>query len=223
MGLIGLTAITAVAEPYWVSWSGDSSPEEEGWSRTFTDANGVAGQGGAIRTLEGGSLFLDGLRDVDIVDAYEMSRGIDPDPGEVFEIRWGLNFVDIPNSPRMDVGITVFSDQATAIVLRFGASAFRSMFESTEAIPIDMTIRHDFVIRSIDMESYELFIDGAPARSGAFRPTVSNSRVGWGDSVQGVASHSSWDYIEFGVVPEPSTGIVVVVAATIVQTVRRRT
>jgi hypothetical protein len=69
----------ARAAPYWVSYQGNDFPENEGWERTFTDPNGVVGQGGAIRTLENGSLVLNSREDVSIVDFYNMHRQIDPE------------------------------------------------------------------------------------------------------------------------------------------------
>ncbi len=208
-GLIGLTAATAVADPYWVSWSGDSFPEEDGWSRTFTDANGIAGQGGATRKLADGVMVLDSRRDWDIVDFYQMSREIDPELGEEFVLRWGLEVDEVSDNFPFDAGISVFSDQSTVVAFRFGEDGFQSLRESDETIPLDLSVPHEFVLRSADMATYSLFVDGVHSRSGVFFPTVSESRIGWGDVIQGAASLSSWDYVEFGVVPEPASWLLV--------------
>jgi hypothetical protein len=76
-------ASTVVADEYWVSYQGNDFPENEGWVRTF-------GDGGAIRTLKNGALVLDSLRSVSIFDFYDRLRPIDPDPGELFIMRWRL-------------------------------------------------------------------------------------------------------------------------------------
>jgi len=73
----------ATAEQYWIAWEGDDFPENEGWTR-YTRA------GGAERSLEDGTLILDGTASTEIVDIYYIQTGVVPDPGEQFLLDWRL-------------------------------------------------------------------------------------------------------------------------------------
>ncbi len=190
------------ADEYWVSYRGNDYPENEGWRRVFSDKNGHKGQGGAIRSLEDGALVLDSLRSVNIVDFYEMSRPLDPDPGELFIMRWRLRIDSVPGY--FDPGMGVFSDGFKAAAFEFRESDLRSTFEPNVSVPFEPYEFHVFQLTSSDMDRYELSIDGAPVHSGLFRSTAGFSRIGWGDVIQGGTSLTRWDYFEFGVVPEPS-------------------
>ena len=67
---------------------------------------------------------------------------------------------------------------------------------------------HEWEFRSSDMRSYTLYLDGIVAQTGMFTYTgVVNSRMSWGDLVYGANSNSDWDYFRYGIVPEPSTCI----------------
>ncbi|MCH8806494.1 MAG: hypothetical protein IH986_10445 [Planctomycetes bacterium] len=195
-------ALPAAADEYWVSYQGNDFPENEGWTRTFSDKNGVFGQGGAIRTFENGALVLDSLRSVMIVDFYEMSRPIDPDPGELFIMRWRLKIDSVPG--HRDPGVGVFADAFTGVSLEFSETNLFSRLEQTFSANFEPDVFHVFELRSYDMAAYELSIDGTPALIGRFMPIGNPSRVAWGDVIQGGTSVTRWDYFEFGVVPEPS-------------------
>lgn len=197
---LGVSA--ASADEYWVSYEANDYPENEGWTRTFTDKNGNVGQGGAIRTLENGTLVLDSLRSVMIVDFYEMSRPIDPDPGELFIMRWRLKIDSVPQ--HRDPGVGVFADAFTGVSFEFSESNLISRLEQNVSAPFEPYMFHVFELRSYDMAAYELSIDGTVALEGRFISIGNPSRVGWGDVIQGATSLSRWDYFEFGVVPEPS-------------------
>ena len=200
--VFALPVSAASADEYWVSYEGNDFPENEGWTRTFSDKNGVFGQGGAIRTLENGSLVLDSLRSVMIVDFYEMSRPIDPDPGELFLMRWRLKMDSVPQ--RQDPGVGVHSDDFKGVGFVFSESNLISILEQNVSVPFEPDVFHVFELRSYDMDDYELSIDGTVALEGRFMPVGNPSRVYWGDVVQGTTSVSRWDHFEFGVVPEPS-------------------
>jgi hypothetical protein len=196
-----LTAAPVDADEYWVSYQGDDYPENEGWRRVFTDENGMKGQGGAIRSLEDGALVLDSLRSVLIVDFYEMSRPIDPDPGELFVMRWRLKVDSVPQ--HYDPAVALFSDTSSGVAFHFTETALISALEPNVTVPFEPQLFHLFELTSSDMQRYELSIDGSPAINGRFMPAGPPSRIAWGDGVQGATSVSRWDYFEFGVVPEP--------------------
>jgi hypothetical protein len=200
----------AVADEYWVSYQGNDYPENEGWTRQFSDENGVFGRGGAIRSLEDGTLVLDSLRSVMIVDYYETTRPIDPDPGELFIMRWRFKIDSVPRL--YDPTIGVFSDRSRGVGFEFSESSFRSAFETNVRVSFEPHEFHVFELRSSDMEHYDLLMDGSPVLVGRFMPAGPPSHLVWGDGVQGATSLSRWDYVEFGVVPEPSSMLCVLFA-----------
>ena len=60
------------------------------------------------------------------------------------------------------------------------------------------------------MRSYELSVDGDPAVEGVFFESLSpSSGVAFGDIVHGGASLAAWDYVRFGVVPEPAAWLMI--------------
>lgn len=217
LAALGVLAGTAGAEPYWIAYEGNDFPENEGWERTFCDPNGVVGQGGAIRTIEDGALVLDSLQSVMIVDFYNWSRPIDPGPGELFILRWRLKVDEV--SAREDPSVVVFSDDFQAVGFEFSESYLISVFEPGVSVSFEPGVFHSFEFRSWDMTDYELWIDGLLAETGTFYDVFESSRISWGDGVQGTASVARWDYVGFGVVPEPAPWIPVF---TLVSVVARR-
>jgi hypothetical protein len=53
------------------------------------------------------------------------------------------------------------------------------------------------------MRTYALFIDDELVHEGLFGQGVMASSIGWGNVVSGASSRSHWDYVRFGIVPEP--------------------
>jgi hypothetical protein len=193
------------AEPYWVAWEGNDFPENEGWRRR------VNGEGPAMRTLADGIMTIDGLWSTQVDDFYRMERTLDPDPGELFVMQWRLRVHEVIGSPLTlyDPGVTVYSDDDWTVSLLFGTDFIRSFHERLE-IPMQPAVFHTFEFHSRDMRSYELLLDGALIHVGSFwEPTFTQSRIDWGDLARGSASLSDWDYFRFGVVPEPTAGLLI--------------
>lgn len=208
-----LITASARADPYWISYEGNDFPENEGWTRTI-------GAGGAERYIEDGTLVLDGRQDIMIADSYSMQRLLDPEPGELFIMRWRLN-VDELTEGHSDAIAAVFSDESWAVAFRLSESRIFNSFDLSMSAPFEQGAFHLFELRSWDMRTFELSIDDAVALSGDFVHVITASKVAWGDGVQGAASLSRWDCFEFGVVPEPTPGVVLGVAGTLVF-IRRR-
>jgi hypothetical protein len=201
------SALALRAEPYWVAYEGNDYPENQGWERTFTDPNGIVGQGGAIRTLENGHLIIDSREDVSIVDFYELEHPVDPPSGEMFIMRWRLRVDQVSSGYAYDPSIGVFSDVFGGVAFEFAEDGLRSVFEGFEKFAYAPGVFHGFEFVSSDMMAYELSIDGSLLVSGEFDPlATSGPRVYWGDSIQGGASLATWDRFEFGTVPEPNGG-----------------
>lgn len=191
----------ASADQYWIAYEGDDFPENQGWQR-------ITGPlGGAQRSIENGWLVIDSRASTSIVDFYrrDMNGQLDPDPGELFVMRWGVRIDEVIGLFDLDVG--VFSDEKWAVGLTLNENTIESVFETGVSASFSPGVPHQFELRSVDMRSYDLFIDGSLAMQGAFWLSLTESQIIWGDGVQGAASLSRWDYVRFGVVPEPSSGL----------------
>ncbi|MGE0760186.1 MAG: hypothetical protein AB7O38_24450 [Pirellulaceae bacterium] len=195
---MALLASTATADQYWIAYEGDELPEMEGWSRVFSD-------GGAERSVADGALVLDSRRSISIVDYYNWEQPLNPGPNELFVMEWSLR-VDFV-SAREDPNLGVFSDDFRAVGFEFSESYLIDAFHPNRRFEIEPHVFHSYRLQSADMRDYELWVDGIPALSGSFFGVFDNSRVTWGDGVQGSASLADWDYFRFGVIPEPSPGI----------------
>jgi hypothetical protein len=193
----GLAA--ASADEYWVAYEGNDFPENEGWTRTY-------GAGGADRWIEDGALVLDGRADSGIYDSYSMLRSLDPGTDEMFIMRWRLRVDQVP-AGHSDPFVGVFSDESWAIGFRFSESRVYNVFDLSINASFEPGVYHRFEMRSWDMRSYTLAIDGNLTLTGPFVDVYTSSKIAWGDGVQGAASLSHWDCFVYGVVPEPATAI----------------
>jgi hypothetical protein len=76
---LGVLAMPARAEPYWIAYEGNDFPENEGWWHIWGPEPGE-------RWIEDSVFVLDTLRDTHIADFYVMNMwgSLDPGPGETF-------------------------------------------------------------------------------------------------------------------------------------------
>jgi len=133
-----------------------------------------------------------------------MYGNLDPDLGELFVMQWRLRIDEI-HGP--DIGVAIFSDDRWAVGLSFEEGTVTSSFESGVSAVFEPWVFHEFEFRSNDMQAYQLYIDGDLAMEGSFWLSLTDSEVNWGDGVQGASSLSRWDYFRFGVMPEPSSAL----------------
>jgi hypothetical protein len=221
--IILLPAVHAAATPYYIAYEANtpgSFPEDEGWERGF-------GFGGADRSVQDGFLTLSST-DIQVYDYYEIDMGgnLDPDPGEMFFGEWRL-LVEANSDPDYaDCGVTIARDSIGGpfgggdVSFRFFTDTVVETRSGSEAV-FDQGVFHVFRFESNDMDSFRFLIDGELRLTGVFDfPSVNESFVGFGDAVQGIASTSRWDYVRFGVVPEP--GCALVLAAGLIVARRRR-
>jgi len=193
---LGVLVLPAGAEQYWIAYEGNDFPENEGWERGYSG-------GGAIRWIEDGKLVLDGLADLGINDYYGYDQyPIDPEAGELFVAECRFSIDEIISGP--DPGFAVFSDESWAVGFTFSDDHIRTAYDH-ETIAFEFVGFHAFRLTSSDMRSYRLEADGELLHEGAFTHVLSASQLRWGDGVQGGASFTRWDYMRFGVVPEPCT------------------
>ncbi len=205
--LLGAGVSAASAEPYWVTYEANDLPENEGWERYYGNWEGP-GQGGGYRTIEDGILTIDSLHDDGVVEgAIHYRPGqLDPEPGELFVVEWRLNVDEVYGyaPDPFDPMVVATSDEGWIVGIRYGTDTIYSSFEDDVSIPYTPGVFHEFLFTSWDMRAYELYMDGDLVHEGWFWEGVLTSYVAWGDGVQGAASLSHWDYVRFGVIPEPS-------------------
>ncbi len=219
LSTIILLASVAGATPYWITWEGNDYPENEGWERSVYNNPDV-------RTLGGGMMTLDGLNTGGGWDGYEqhLQGSLDPDPGEVFIMRWRMR-VEAIQAGSYDPSVFVFSDDAWNVEFHYAINRIHSPGEGPGGvvIPFAPGVFHTYEFRSPDMRTYQLWIDGQLVRNGFFRRLVSTSWVGWGDSGGFERSRSTWDYFRVGVaVPEASPLAAMALFGVAATSVRRR-
>ena len=222
MWLVGLTVGLLVAvgpargEQYWIAYEGNDFPENEGWVRSTIATP-------PERWLEDGSLFIDSRADPHTTDNYTIyfDAGLDPEPGETFIMRWRLNVHEA--TPWDDPGVYVISDDHYAVMFVFAERYVLSTHEGNVFAYFEPGMFHEFELRSGDMRSYELYIDGDLAIEGVFSESFFSACAGWGDVVAGSASLAQWDYFRFGVVPEPAGAAMALAAIVALSLAYRRT
>jgi hypothetical protein len=194
----------ASATPYWVAWEGDDYPEDRGWERIHYGDDGPA----ANRSLHDGVMTIDGLASIEIIDSYVIERALSPTPGEMFIAQWRLRVDEVLANPidPFDPGLAIYGDDGSGFDMHIGRDRFNLPYEH-RTIFFQPGVFHEWELRSADMSTYALYMDGALQHSGLFAgPGAGGSQVYWGDFIAGAASLSDWDYFRFGVVPEPNSG-----------------
>ena len=206
VALAWLAGASALGTPYWVSWNATMGyPEANGWSRNWGNWQGQYQGPGAYRSISGGTLTYDSRYDSGVFDISELERAMDPGPGETFVLEWRV-FVEEDYSYHGDAGIGFGSDRAMLLGFKIRPGEIRSGFENGVTLQIAPGVFHEYRVTSTDMLTYRLYIDGELGRVGSFWQGVTESYIAWGDGTQdfvGGALHH-WDYLRFGVVPEPS-------------------
>ncbi|MGD8453078.1 MAG: PEP-CTERM sorting domain-containing protein [Phycisphaerae bacterium] len=219
LGAVTLLVAAAQADPYWIAYEGDDYPENCGWGRTYGNWGGQH-QGEADRQIEDGVLKMDSLFDSGVYDYVFIDRPgeMDPGPGETFIMQWRLL---VHAGSGWDPAVALSSDDKWMIGLEFKEGYVRSIFEGDITFPVAAEVFHTYEIRSEDMRTYCMYIDGVLRHEGSFWLSVSPAYVAWGDGVLGAASWAEWDYFRFGVAPEPS-GLLLMLAAAACYRGRRR-
>ncbi|MBP7745255.1 MAG: hypothetical protein KA383_03925 [Phycisphaerae bacterium] len=200
-----LLAVTAArASPWWVSWDGDTYPETEGWSHYSSDPP-------AERWLEDGKLFIDSRAAPGIYDIYgqlrsgEMSVG----PGQNFVMSWRVRVDEAIHS---DPAVFIRFDDYYTVHLSLATNGVYCDTPPGGWAPFVPGEFHEFVFESADMRAFSLYIDGTPALQGTFFEGLPGAPgVGWGDMTSS-CSLAEWDWVNCGIVPEPSACACMLVA-----------
>jgi hypothetical protein len=216
--VVSIAVLTLLAPPaganlYWIAYEADDFPENEGWTRIFGDENGPL-QGGAVRTIADGVLVIDSLRNNQIFDFYEIQRQIDPDPGELFIAEWRVRILENTGNPgAADTGVGIAPDGGGTLGIKYFVDRVISSREGWFE-PIAPLEFHTYRVTSSAMEAYAFYIDENFVRNGVWDLfSLNQSFVNFGDGVQGARSLSEWDYVRFGVVPEPGSALLLVIAS----------
>lgn len=210
VSFVALTVTTVSAEPYWVAWEGDTYPEQNGWERTTHG-------GGAERSFDGGALVLDGRASTDVSDFYKWFRSVEPASGEHFLLEWRLRVDEVYGFADPGLSVTAVGNVSLAFV--YQDDALYSLFEGVW-LDCPSGSYHEFALSSPDLVTYTLWMDGEVAHIGQFASGGWESGVAWGDYVQGGRSLARWDYVRFGIVPEPACGILIGLSVPLVVCLR---
>jgi hypothetical protein len=208
VGALGVLVAQAGADEYWITYEANDLPENEGWNRSWGNNEGPFHGDGAYRTVEDGILTMDSLYSQRVYDyAYLRRLGeLDSDPGELFVIEWRLKVDEVTSYwGAYDPSVGCGTDGALQLALGFHEDWIESVFEDDVYIPIDPYVFHEYRVLSWDMYDYTLYIDGETAYEGSFWQGAMESYMAWGDDVSGAASLTHWDYLRFGVIPEPGS------------------
>lgn len=132
---------------------------------------------------------------------------IDLAPGESFVMQWRLRVDEVAGF--MDPAVTAWSEGYGRILLSYSESAIYSDLERIWIANFEPHVLHDYRLVSEDLLSYTLSIDGSVVYTGQMVSPSYIPGVGWGDTAVGGRSRSVWEYVAFGVVPEPSPALLI--------------
>jgi hypothetical protein len=200
---LGLLVAPAGADEYWIAYEGNDFPENEGWSRMY-------GEGGAERSLVEGHLVLDTTADPWIYEYYEIDQSINPDPGEVFVAEWRLSVQEHNYQGLWDPTLVVARDPPDGdVIFSFGVNEL--LIYNDDVVYELSPGFHAYRFVSADMIEYRLYVDGELLHESEFDPfTVLDSFVAFGPGLQGASSYTTWDYVRFGVIPEPRSSLLLI-------------
>lgn len=211
-----LGATTARASPWWVTWTGDAYPETEGWTHTASDPP-------AQRWLEDGKLFIDSRAALGMYDSYGQWRPGEMTlaPGETLHVDWALRVDETSGPWHVDPGVQISFDDQYTVVFVLGVGSIHSLYEPGNWAPFEPGVFHEFSFESSDMRTYALSVDGVPSLQGGFFESLFYSPgVGWGDTTTD-RSLAEWDWVECGVVPEPSSILSVLLLSCVLRRAKR--
>jgi hypothetical protein len=196
-GLV-LGAAAAYGDQYWFDFEFNDPndlPNGDGWARHFAPQ--------AFGVVQDGVLTYDS-NDPQSYDYFEYHRpgALDPGPHEIFLFQWKLwvEWVSYWGDP----GVSVMSDDGWVVMLIFDVNVIHS-FHEYEDIPIPPGAWHVYTLVSTDMRFYDLYADASLIRHGWFADRFITSCVQFGDLGQGPTSGHHWDFLRFGVMPDPET------------------
>jgi hypothetical protein len=209
LAVLGCSTL-ALATPYWFRWDGTDWPENQpGWYRLWGNYDG-GGQGQSNRTLANGTLTFDNAHDVGLYDYVhrDFHGDLNPDPSEVFIAKWRTRVDALVGWSVYDPGVGIFGDDGWGVGIGMGYDrVIRGVGLPATIAYYEPGVYHSFELRTWDMRTFTLLLDGVQVYSGAMTHPTTSGYVAWGDGVMGAGSITAWDYVEIGVrtgLPEPT-------------------
>ncbi len=210
---------SAQATPFEVAWDGSDWPENQGWSRSWGNLDGWHQGPGAVRTLSDGVLTIDSLSDPGICDWHYMKipQALDPAPGETAFLEWRLK-VDQVNGDIYDAAIGM-RGMSYSVHFGFAYDHIITGWSSEVDIPFTPGVFHTYRTELSDPLHYKLYIDGQLSHQDSVLWSGDENSCHWGDTVQTNAPEGGgrheWDYVRFGILPEPCTLLLLVCGAVV--------
>ena len=211
-------AADARADPFLVRYDANQFPEQVGWQRFGNDPHGLL-----VRTIDNGIFTIDSRASFEITDWYfQHLDALALEPSEELRLEWRMRTVETDSFwQRTDVNLTI-SNLGQQFVKMYLAPDYVAVNEDGVEWPehvywFEAEGWHTFLFTSVDMEEYDLSVDGTHAFHGRFTRYLmaGPNRVAFGDTFYGLTSLSEWDYLQVEVIPEPACGILAVVSAAV--------
>jgi hypothetical protein len=202
------------ADEFYLHYDGNDFPENEGWNRFATDPP-------VVRSLWEGRLGLNAYGDISTAEYYSTDpHSFSVCDGEFLRVAWRMvtTRTGTGGATPSDVSIWVANEEQAAAVIWitpwFVSDGDYCNYE--HIVPIAPREFHTYELLSHDLRSYDLFIDETLAFQSSFREWYPFPNwVAWGDTVIGMASVSSWDYVTVQVVPEPHSAVTLTAAGLV--------
>lgn len=206
------TGAPARAERFWVSYEGDGLPTSQGWFRSTIGPP-------AVITSADGFLTIDSSASVLTADTFgDQSHPIVLGAGEHLVLEWRTYVLASEPEPRnRDVVIELVTPDQWILTFTMNRNSLQSYLEDPVPTIFFSEGFHDFRVTSGDLRNYSLAVDGTTMLAGAFYEGLGIPGAYWGDGVQGASSISEWDYVRFGVVPEPGGALMLVILGGVVR------
>jgi len=212
LALLTSGASLARADSFYLRYNADETfPEQEGWVR-YTQGPWWLSE----RGLRDGIFRLDTRASASIADHYMVTDpALEPAMGQFLRLTWCMRTLEsdlLGDMSDVDLGITNAARQnvqffvAPEFVVETGDGP---PWDPEHWYPLKPGAFHTYLFVTSDMQTYELYVDGAFAFGGEFRGTSfrPGPNVGFGDVIVGLSSLSEWDFVEVAVVPEPSAAL----------------
>ncbi len=210
--ILMLALPTATADPFWISYEADDYPEDVGWTRIWGDDWGGE-QGNVLRSLRESVLTLNTTEGELLHDVNRYDQIMNLQPGEAFSAAWRVK-VEPESDPDNNVGMFVAGDYGFGYTqILHGPDSIR-LEPGGLVVPVEPGLYHEYTFTTFDFETYILTVDHLYDYTGSFNDMTTHwSYLAFGDVAWGTGSISHWDYVRFGIVPEPATLLLLLLAA----------
>ncbi len=227
VSLILTSALSAVATPWQISYEGDDFPENQGWTR-MAGPQAAEPPGDYREIVDGQYLLLDSRREgfEGAYDHYilQCPQPFDSGPGEYLFAEWrawsdATIFFPSSNSEGglADTHIRILDGVGRGVEISLAADRVTDSdplsANGGQVYYISPGVMHEYRVTSYDMSTYALYVDEILAFEGPFMVQGGYPHsVDFGDASGNVSSVSYWDYVRFGVAPEPGTLVLLLMA-----------